>query len=121
MCLKKIHPGSFFPDQQLYTRISVSTKYAAGSFMNDDLKTPAAPSEADCVYDKGKDESWKLNRFIHVHIVETPLLFPLCAVSGVGKMQTCVGVNSNPRRLCLRWKTDTLAKDCEAALGIRAT
>lgn len=57
MCFKKIHPGSFFPDQQLYTRISVSTKCAAGSFMNNDLKTPAAPSEGDCVYDKQKDES----------------------------------------------------------------
>lgn len=59
MSLKKIRPGSVFPDQQLYTRISVSTKYEAGSFMNNDLKTPAAPSEGNCVYDKCKDESWK--------------------------------------------------------------
>lgn len=36
MCLKKIHSGSFFPDQQLYTTISVSTKRAVGSFMNND-------------------------------------------------------------------------------------
>lgn len=47
---KEIHLGSFFPDQQLYTRISGSTKHAAGSgsFMSNDLRTPpaaASPSE----------------------------------------------------------------------------
>lgn len=88
MCLKKIHPGSFFPDQQLYTRISVSTKYAAGSFMNNDLKTPAAPSEGNCIYDKQK-------RFIHDRIMATPLHFLPRAVSGVGKMLMYVGVNIN--------------------------
>lgn len=47
---KEIHLGSSFPDRQLYTRISGSTKHAAGSFMNNDLRTPAAasPSEGNC-------------------------------------------------------------------------
>lgn len=49
---KEIHLGCFFPDQQLYTRISVATKYAAGSFMNNDLKTPAAASPSEGNYDK---------------------------------------------------------------------
>lgn len=57
MCLKKIHSGSFFPDQQLYTIVGVSTKRAVGSFMNNYLKTPATPSEVDCVYDKRKVDS----------------------------------------------------------------
>lgn len=51
---KEIHLGSFFPDQQPYARISGSTKHAAGSFMNNDLRTPAAASPSE-----GNDEKWK--------------------------------------------------------------
>lgn len=107
MCLKKIRPGSFFPDQQLYTiqLVYLQNMLLVPSWIIISKHRQTHQKATVCMIN-GKMRAESKTIYSCPYRGHAP--FPPLAVSGVGNMQMCVGVNSNPRRLCLLWKTELL-------------